>query len=263
VTIESQEARSRILGWEGLFNARDLGGLPAAGGGRIRWGALVRSDMLPRLTQAGQAALVDHGIRTVVDVRFPEEVVLDWDAYPFQGDAASGDAPRYLNVPFNTGRGQDGEEEIRQAYQTATSREELNRLDIDLNQAGVAAIVTAVARAPDGGVLVHCHAGKDRTGAVVAVLLSLVGVPDDVIADDYALTAVSLGPIISEWLDSMSSDPAERARLEGLARPSREAMLDTLGHLGRRHSGAEAYLRAGGVTPGDIERLRARLVERP
>jgi protein-tyrosine phosphatase len=262
VTSDSKE-RSRILAWDGLFNARDLGGLPAADGGHMRWGALVRSDMLPRLTQDGQAALVDHGIRTVVDVRFPEEVLVDWDAYPFQGEAATGDAPQYLNVPFNTGRGQDGEEEIRQAYQTAASREELNRLDIDLNQKGVAAIVTAIATAPEGGVLVHCHAGKDRTGAVVALLLSLVGVPDEVIADDYALTAVSLAPLISEWLDSMSSEPRERARLEGLANPSREAMLETLAHLRSRHGGAEAYLLSGGVTPADIERLRDRLVERP
>jgi protein tyrosine/serine phosphatase len=262
VTTESQEP-SRVLAWDGLFNARDLGGLPAADGGHVRWGALVRSDMLPRLTPDGQAALVDHGIRTVVDVRFPEEVVLDWDAYPFRGEAPSGDAPRYLNVPFNTGRGQDGEEEIRQAYRTAESREELNRLDIDLNQKGIAAIVTAIATAAEGGVLVHCHAGKDRTGAVVAVLLSLVGVPDEVIADDYALTALSLAPLISEWLDEMSSDPAERARLERLAIPSREAMLETLAHLRRRHGGAEAYLLAGGVTPADLERLRDRLVERP
>ena len=92
----------------------------------------------------------------------------------------------------------------------------------------------------------HCQAGKDRTGAVVAVLLSLVGVPDEVIADDYALTALSLAPLISEWLDGMSSEPAERARLERLADPSREAMLETLAHLRRRHGGAEAYLLAGG-----------------
>jgi len=261
VATESRETRSRILAWGGLFNARDLGGLPIANGGRTRWGALVRSDLLSRLTPAGQAALMDHGIRTLVDVRFPDEVALDWDSYPFQGRAAASDVPQYLNVPFNTGRDPDRQAEITAAYQAAASREELNRLDLDLNQRGAAAIATLIARAPGGGVLVHCHAGKDRTGTIVALLLSLVGVPDEPIADDYALTAIYLAPLIVEWLDSMSTEPAERARLEELARPTREAMLDTLAHLRRRHGGAEAYLVEGGVTPRDIERLHDRLVE--
>ena len=82
------------------------------------------------------------------------------------------------------------------------------------------------------------------------------------IADDYALTAPNLAPLIAEWLDSMSSDPAERARLARLSTPSREAMLDTLAYVRRRHGGPAAYLRAGGVTPEDIERLYDRLVDR-
>jgi protein-tyrosine phosphatase len=256
-------ASGRTLAWEGLFNARDLGGLPTAGGGRIRWGALVRSDLLPRLTPAGQQALVDHGVRILIDVRFPEEVAQDWDAYPFQSVATGEDRPIYLNVPFNTGREPNRRAEIKAAYAAAQSREELNRVDIDANQTGIAAIATAIARAPDGGVLVHCHGGKDRTGVIVALLLSLVGVTDDVIADDYALTNANLAPIIAEWLDRMSSEPAERERLVRLATPSREAMLDTLLHVRTRYGGAESYLRNGGVVHDDIERLKDRLVERP
>jgi protein-tyrosine phosphatase len=249
---------SRILAWEGLLNARDLGGLPTSDGARIRWGALVRSDMLPRLTEAGQAALIEHGIGTVIDVRFPDEVAQNWDAYPFRVASPDARAPRYVNVPFDTGRDL-GREHVRAAYQQAENREAINRVDIDLNQRGIAAIVTAVAHAPDGGVLVHCHAGKDRTGAVVAILLALAGVPDDVIADDYALSAVNLAPMIAEWLDSMSDEPAERARLTRLSNPSREAMLDTLAYVRHRHGGPEAYLLAGGVTPADLQRVRTRL----
>ena len=62
------------------------------------------------------------------------------------------------------------------------------------------AIVAAVADARPGGVLIHCYAGKDRTGMSVALLLSLAGVSDEDIADDYALTMLNLEPLIGEWL---------------------------------------------------------------
>ena len=148
--------------------------------------------------------------------------------------------PKYRNVPFNTGRDPDRQAEISAAYQAAGSREELNRLDVDLNQRGVAAIATAVARAPVGGVLLHCHAGKDRPGRL-ALLLSLVGVPDEAIADDYALTAANLAPLTAEWLDSMSSEPAERARLRS-SPGLRARHADTLPTCDA--GGAEAYSRA-------------------
>src|SRR5215216_3684747 len=80
------ESPTRILTWEGCFNVRDLGGLATSGGQHIRWGALVRSDIPTRLTEAGRLALVDHGVRTVVDLRFPGEVEDDWHAYPFQDE---------------------------------------------------------------------------------------------------------------------------------------------------------------------------------
>jgi protein tyrosine/serine phosphatase len=139
----------------------------------------------------------------------------------------------------------------------------INRVDLDLGEPGVAAVARAIATAVEGGVLVHCHGGKDRTGTVVAVLLNLVGVPDDAIADDYAMSATNLGPLTQEWLDGITSDPDERAQLTELANPTREAMFDTLAYLGERHGGAEPYLRAGGVSDAEIERLRDRLIATP
>ncbi|CAN5740069.1 tyrosine-protein phosphatase [soil metagenome] len=259
-------AAARILEWAGCHNVRDTGGLPASGGGRIRPGALVRSDVLCRLTADGRAALVAHGVRTIIDVRSAEEVARDWDVYPFRADAADsrGDAARpveYLNVPFTTGRDERVWEEIRAAYGAAQSREELNRLDVDTNGAGIAAIVRAVADAPSGGVLIHCHAGKDRTGLAVALLLALLGVSHEDIADDYAMTALNLEPLIVEWLDQMSDDEAERARLRALAEPRREAMLDTLEYLRSRYGSVEQYLRERGVSEAEVARVRARLVE--
>lgn len=183
----------------------------------------------------------------------------DWDDYPFKPAATEMAAPvGYINAPFRTPVADD---EVRLAYQRANSRSELNMLDLDSGAAGIAVIVAAIADATPGGVVVHCHAGKDRTGIVVALLLAVVGVPDAFIADDYALTAANIEPLIVEWLERTTDDETERGRLRNLATPAREAMLDTLAHLRRRHRSAEGYLRAAGVTADQLARLRARLID--
>ena len=239
--------------------------MPAGGGRSTRSGSLIRSDVLCRLTAAGRRALLEHGVRTVVDVRTPAEVARDWQAYPFREDAtAPGEQMtrvRYRNVPFTSGRDDQAWQVMHDAYAAATSREELNRLDLDGHPAGIAAIVAAIAEAEPGGVLIHCHAGKDRTGLVVALLLSLVGVTDEDVADDYALTTTSLEGLIADWLSEMSDDPAEHERLRRLAEPRREAMLDTLAYLRQRYGSAERYLLAAGVQPEQLARLRERLLD--
>jgi len=246
----------RILDWEGCLNARDTGGLSTSGGGVIRRGALVRSDVLSRITPSGKSALIDHGVRTIVDVRSGDEVARDWEQYPFREGSV-----QYRNVSFNTGRDDLAWEELKRHYEAAQSREELNRIDLDAHPRGIAAIVSAVADAGPGGVLIHCQAGKDRTGLIVALLLAVAGVADEDIADDYALTALNLEPLIIDWLDAMSDDEAERARLRGLAHPRREAMLDTLEYLRAKYGSAEQYLSQAGVTDNQLARVRARLVE--
>jgi len=199
-------------------------------------------------------------------VRTPAEVARDWHAYPFRDDAAAGAGEqvppvRYRNVPFTGGRDDQAWQVMHDAYAAATSREELNRLDLDGHRAGIAAIVAAISEAEPGGVLIHCHAGKDRTGLVVALLLSLVGVTDEDVADDYALTMTSLEGLIADWLSEMSDDPAEHERLRRLAEPRREAMLDTLAYLRQRYGSAERYLLAAGVQPEQLARLRERLLD--
>jgi protein tyrosine/serine phosphatase len=256
--LDALRGEERILDWEGALNARDTGGLPTDHGGRVRHGALVRSDVLTRLTPSGRQALVDHGVRTIIDVRGGNELDRDEGKYPF-GDSNHG--VRYLNVPFVVGRPDDEREMLHARYQAAKDREELNRIDLDAHADGIAAIVSAIADAEPGGVLVHCHAGKDRTGTIVALILSLLGVSDDDIADDYALTAINLEPLIIDWLDEMSQDETERDRLRGLATPRREAMLDLLAYVRENYGSAEQYLLSAGVTARHIVRLRERLVD--
>jgi protein tyrosine/serine phosphatase len=246
----------RHLAWEGLINARDTGGLATADG-EVRHGALVRSDVLNHLTPAGVAALTEHGVRTVIDVRGPNEVADDWERYPIKGDGSIG----YRNKPFRAGLEAEELERVRAVWDAADSRAEFNRADLDFHRLGITAIVTAIADAPPGGVLVHCHAGKDRTGIVVALVLAVVGVSDTDIADDYALSELAMDQIMKEWLAHIGAAESEHERQWALAMPSRAAMLDTLAYLRERYGGAERYLLDGGMTTEQLARLRARLVK--
>ena len=113
----------------------------------------------------------------------------------------------------------------------------------------VAQVMAAIANAPDGGVMVHCAAGKDRTGLISALLLGLVDVPAETIAADYAMTAELLRPREEAWLEN---GPGERA--------GREAMLAVLAGLTERYGGVEAYLLEAGLARDDLDRLRERLL---
>ncbi len=254
--MSQSKLHPRHLEWEGLINARDTGGLSATDGA-IRDGALVRSDRLNGLTGAGVAALTAHGVRTVIDVRGRGEAADDWERYPIKGDGPIG----YLNEPFRAGLDDQEVVRVRALYDAAESRAEFNRLDLDHSRQGISAIVSAIADAPPGGVLIHCHAGKDRTGIVVALALAVVGVSDHDIADDYALTELAMDQIMEEWLAHIGAAESEHERHWAMAMPSREAMLDTLAYLRERYGGAERYLLDAGMTTEQLARLRSRLVK--
>jgi protein-tyrosine phosphatase len=247
--------RARLLDWEGCFNARDVGGYPTADGGRVRWGALLRSDLICRLTPRGRDQLLAAGVATIVDLRSEHELAAE--PGPYAANTATGSAPLYLNTPILD---YDDEATMARLARTRTFGEDY-RVMLDGFRGRIARAIAAIADAPAGGVLVHCHAGKDRTGIAVGLVLALVGVPDETIAADYALSRANLAGLTREWLDGISQDPLVRARLTRQADPAPEAMLALLAHLRRRHGGAEAYLLAGGATPDDLAALPARLLE--
>jgi protein-tyrosine phosphatase len=234
----------RVLRWEALLNARDLGGLPAAGAAVAR-GAIVRSDALHRLNDAGRAALVAHGVRTVIDMRTAEEAA----EKPSRFDGASGVG--VAHIPQQT-------REMWQAMQ-GLDRVAFDTTALELARSRFAKITDAIARAPAGGVLIHCAAGKDRTGLMTMLLLDLVGTPRDVIAADYQLTATGLAALFVDLIAKAETD-ARRVRLQEEAQSRAEVMVAIHDAFRARHGDAEAYLRAGGMSDASIATLRARLL---
>jgi protein-tyrosine phosphatase len=249
VTTEQREW-TRLLEWEGCLNARDLGGYATEDGRETRWGTVVRSDCPAALTEAGRAALAGYGVRAIVDLRLPAELADDPNPFAEPGDHGIA----YTNVSFI-------DPAAAPPDAVSTLAEDYLQM-LDRYRQGVAEALAAIARAPDdGAVLVHCAAGKDRTGLISALLLGLVDVPAETIAADYAMTAELLRPRERQWLEGL--DPEERAQREAmLARyaPTAEVMVAVLEGLGERHGGVEPYLRSTGLGQDDLDRLRERLV---
>ena len=229
----------RDLEWEGCYNVRDLGGLPTVDGGVTRFGALVRSDNPFRLTEDGISALRAHGVRTVVDLRHESEIA---------------ERPSVeLDHVFNVSVLDFGDEEYWARWRGVQDTPRFYREVLERWSDRFAAAVAAVARAPEGGVLVHCEVGRDRTGLVCALMLSVAGVPPDAIAADYALSAERLAPLYAEWL-RVEEDPQTRARLERENVSEAAAMAHVLDNVD-----VERYLLDAGVTDADLDAIRERL----
>jgi protein-tyrosine phosphatase len=227
---------TRHLQWPGCRNVRDLGGLPTAHGGRIRRGALVRADALERLTPQGWAALEAHGVRTVIDLRNPDEVGED--------DAPRPPAITTVRIPL------DGMEDT-EFWQHWIGRPEFGTPHyygpwLERFPDRAARVLAAIAHAPPGGVAYHCGIGRDRTGLITMLVLSALGVPSEAITEDYALSTGRTPPCPE--LDAFwAEQPAAPA----------EVFAEVLACLD-----AEAYLRAAGLGVGDLAALRARMIER-
>jgi protein tyrosine/serine phosphatase len=245
----------RLL-WDGCLNVRDLGGHRLTAGGATRYRRIVRADCVRQLTDDGWHALVGYGIRTVVDLRMPSERAEDPP-----GDLRVG----VVHAPLLRDRDEAEWEELHAIGAAAGDDHVASTRDVYLallESSGeeVAAALTAVAAAPDGGVLVHCHAGKDRTGLLTALLLDLAGVERQSVADDYALSGTMLAQMLADWVDEAPDEP-ERARRARLSATPAAAMLDVLAELDARHGGSRRFLLEAGASDADLDRAVARLLD--
>jgi protein-tyrosine phosphatase len=203
--------------------------------------------------------MIDYGVTTVIDLRTESEV--KGSAGPpfsdFQNSSpisspereAESTLPVHQHLPLI-------DDATAPVINKAQAMPKRYALMLDRRQAALGTIFNAIAGA-DGPVLFHCFAGKDRTGLVAAMMLSLAGVDPAAIGADYAETDTHLASRYVEWLAKAAPERLEAMRDELRCPP--EWMLSTLDYLERRWGGVESYLEAAGVAPANIDRLTAKL----
>jgi protein-tyrosine phosphatase len=257
-TTDPDELRlRRLIALEGAHNVRDLGGYRAADGRTVRWGLVFRADSMDECSDADHELLAALGIRVVCDLRGPGEGVES--------------APRFLGDGLYQRFHLDGDVAAADEYLERILAGEIKVIEVDwmikvygwlvkLYGERFGEVLRLIA---DGELplLFHCMAGKDRTGMTAAFLLHALGVPEDVIFDDYVLTEVYR----ENWRERLTTRLAkvgvDYADVQAFFGADRRVIAGAFADLERRHGSIEAFLTNVGVGPDVVARLRERLLE--
>ncbi|GAC1360439.1 MAG: hypothetical protein NVSMB44_12060 [Ktedonobacteraceae bacterium] len=238
--------RQRYLALEGSYNIRDIGGYTTRDGRMTRWGTVLRADSLSNLPLASQRALLDYPVRTIIDLRRGSELQASPDVF------ADSPLVKYINISLL-----EDESRIAQMH----SLEELYRFMLDDSQQEIKQVIEAMAQEDTFPCVLHCTIGKDRTGLIVALLLSLGKVPADTIADDYALSEQYLDPLFKAFRARAEENGVDTERLAWIVHSRQETMHATLAYLQERYGDARGYLSSLGITDQQIENILSRLIE--
>lgn len=230
----------------GAYNFRDVGGLPAASG-QTRAGVLYRSGSLAHLDDTGRAAIASFHLRRIIDLRDTVEV----DRQPSRIDGL--DVER-VSLPVFLGS-------TASFFDEDLSLSDMYRAIVNDSRDRVISVVRGIVE--DQPVLVHCTAGKDRTGVTVAMALSAVGVERDAVITDYARTEEFVPPAVRERVVAhlRALHPGNSSNLEELAAMSpAHVMRDVLIEVDRDYGSPLDYLRSGGLSDDELTELRRVLV---
>jgi hypothetical protein len=240
----------RAVAFGNAFNFRDLGGYRGVDGATVRWGRLFRADDLAYLTPAEHERFTGLGIRTVVDLRRPTEI----EELGRIADLAGVDYhhvhlvhPKWDMRPF-----------ADNAERTAFVIERYQEM-ADISADGFGQALRLIADADLAPLVFHCIAGKDRTGILAALTLSLLGVDDEDVIEDYHLSEAAEPAAWARYTTTRRPD------LRGVVRPyessPRAAMVGLLAYLRATHGSVAGYAAAIGVTEEHIAAMRAHLLE--
>jgi len=230
----------RAIPFQRIYNFRDLGGWPTEDGRTVAWRRLFRSDDLSRLTVADAERFAALGIRTVIDLRRPTEI------------AELGRIPEFTGVDYRPAHvvypPWPKEEYTDLAGRISYLTDRYREMAVTGGE-GIGLALRTIAEAEAAPLAVHCFVGMDRTGIVSALTLSLLGVPDEAVATDYALSEAAVPGL-----------RAQNIRLSPFGATPAGAMLGFLAALRTEHGSVEAYAKSIGVTDDHIAAMRAHLL---
>jgi protein-tyrosine phosphatase len=263
-----------------LANLRDVGGVPTVDGGEIAPGRLLRSDNLQTLTDRDVDALLALGVTDVVDLRSDYERDAEGPGPLTKTDVAH--HPHSFFREWREGVGADKEGDDAEAAEDrpeAVPEEALPWVDLEpsvkMENEVAGVYLSYVVDRPDsvlaglrhiaeaeGATLVHCAAGKDRTGTLVALALLLAGADREAVVADYAASSERAQRIVDRLLasETYAENLRDRPLSSHLSRP--ETLRAFLDHVDATYGGVEPMLQRIGWTSEDTARLRAKLRDR-
>lgn len=242
-----------------MLNVRDLGGLPTGDGRVVKRGQLLRMDSPQFMTEAAAEQIFTQGFRTVLDLRYELEAEKEGIGH------LAGDRLRHVNIPIRSSANQTAPG-LREMVEAAEGRpvaevvaEYYQGYYTTAEGMNITNAVRAMASAEALPLIVHCAAGKDRTGCVVATALSAVGVSDDLIADDYAASADAVPGIIARLHARGTYGDIDQTTVD-MQRTRAETMHIVLNWLRDEHGGARKFLRTRGMSDTELSMLEELLL---